>query len=390
MKRLLVIYEGASDGSLDELEGSTPLALARNNNASVLVGRGACGLLDWSSDDTPSRLEYKLATILGVAHEEARQLRRGPVEAAGTKAARGSWTYAYRGNFVPVDDGKVQETRVAGLTNEETDWLADVVRDVFKDKKISIEVLGDARVSVMFDQLSGRIESGSFPNLGADASMYLNAETPANSDRDAFMSNTAKMLPGLSINDVRVDLGENPASMIWLWGGGPPVEIGRPFLGAPLKAAMITNSPLAKGMAKLFGMDFHPLGNVWEETPNPQMIGAHELKKCIDEHELTIVYVEAPREGGAYGSAVEKVKGIDRVDIHVLGTMLKALDDLSDARVIIAALPEDGVQMEQTPMLLCGKGVSADKTYTWDEVTCGEGALGVIPAERCLTKLIGE
>jgi len=392
VKYVLVIYEGAADVPMDELEGETPLGLARNIHATSLVNRGIAGALEWPDSDSAGRLEYALATMLGVAPDEARALRRGPVEAAGTCLDPASWTYAYRGNFVPFDGRELKESRVSGLSLDETKWLADVVGESLAAKAISVEVIGDGRVVVVFDQLDGKIDPGEFPAVGL--AVDLNREDVGAeklSHREVVMKSVADLLAKQSINDVRLDLGENPANMIWLWGGGPPVEISRTFAGAPVvKAAMVTNSPLARGMARLCRMSCLELGDVWSDMAKPDVISAQMLGKCVDGHQLTVVYVESPVEGGSYGSPVEKVKSMDRLDIHVLGRVLEAVEQNQEVRVMVAALPAEGMHMELTPLLLSGSEVPPDASERWNENLCSEGAMGSVPADRGLTRLLGD
>jgi len=391
VKYILVIYEGAADVPTDELEGETPLGLARNVYATSLVNRGASGVLEWPDSDSAGRMEYALATVLGVSPDEARALRRGPVEAAGTHLDPAAWTYAYRGNYVPSDGLELKECRVSGLSFDETEWLTEVVGKSLVEKAIALEVIGSARVVMVFDQLMGKIDPGEFPSVGQ--TVDLNREDVGGeklSNREAVMKCTGELLAKQPINDVRLDLGENPANLIWLWGGGPPVAISRPLAGAPVKAAMVTNSSLAKGMARLCRMSCLELGDVWADVPKPDVISRQELSKCVDNHDLTVVYVESPAEGGSYGTPVEKVKAIDRLDIHVLGRVLEAAEHMQNVRVMLTALPAEGVHLEETPVLMSGSGVTADLSGRWNENLCKEGSLGHMPADRILTKLLGD
>ncbi|HMO98427.1 MAG TPA: hypothetical protein PKE26_04890 [Kiritimatiellia bacterium] len=387
MKYVLVIYEGAAQGPCDDLEGATPLELARNIHATALKARGQAGLLRWPERDAVTRTEQALAWLLGVAPEEARALRRGPLEAAGTAMDRSRWTYAYRGNFITTDGPEIRDNRVHGLSRDETAWLTQAVQEATQEEPVLFEVLGPGRVAVMFDRLDGVIDDGAFPRLGE----LEEPETAARSSaRSRVMAAAQSALARQSINDVRVDLGENPANCLWLWGGGPPVRLGRPFLGAPLRACMITNSPLARGLATLCGMSTEPLGDPWAEAAKPELITAEEIAARIAAHELTVIYVEAPNEGGTFDAPVDCVKSLDRLDIHVLARVVEAVERSGPVRLMVTALPAEGEFLGQTPVLLWGAGISGDEAARWDETHCGEGALGVTPAQRCLSRLIGE
>ncbi len=56
------------------------------------------------------------------------------------------------------------------------------------------------------------------------------------------------------INQVKVDLGENPASMIWLWGGGTKPRIGSFASKRGVRGAMISAVDLVKGIRGCLGL----------------------------------------------------------------------------------------------------------------------------------------
>ncbi|MGA1529263.1 MAG: hypothetical protein ACO398_00785 [Kiritimatiellia bacterium] len=387
MQRILIIYEGAADEPSDELEGATPLEIARSAYASRLMARGRGGLIDWTGENRADRLENALALLLGIMPEQARSLRRGPIEAAAVNVDPSSWTYAYRGNFVTADDTRILESRVASLSLDETSLLAKAVRESWDGPACHIEVTAPGAVAVTFDQIHGKLDAGNFPENGMTFDLD---DADGENQLMRFMCHSARVLEREAINHVRVDLGENPASILWLWGGGGPSTIGRPFIGAPLKAAMISNSPLATGMAQLCGMDHLPLGELWNDNPRPELIDRDALTNCIVNHELTVVYVEAPLELGAYDSPIDKVKGLDRIDVHVLGAVHDAIAAVPGARLTLVALPAEDRPLDVTPALVCGERVTGDSLHRWDEKSCTGGALGKIPAYRSLSLLLGD
>lgn len=389
MKHVLVIYEGAADEPRDELEGETPLGLARSVHATELKARGMSGRLEWPRHDPVTRMEHAVALVLGVARDEAAALRRGAVEAVATSVDRAAWTYAYRGNFVLLDGGMIRESRVAGLSLDETRLLAEAISEA-TELDVRLDVIGDARVAVMFDRIGGRIDAGTFPRVGLDMAEDVAEGGSDACDRQKFMQRSVDVLSGQPVNEVRVDLGENPASMLWLWGGGPPSSVTRPFSGAPVKAAMVSNGPLGRGIARLCGMDCLELGDVWADTVKPDLIEARSLARVVEGHDVTVIFVEAPFEGGSFGTPVEKVKALDRLDIHVLGRVCEAMGFVKEARMMVVALSEEGVPQATTPVLLCGAGVVADDTSRWDEASAAGGAIGDVAAERILTRLLGD
>lgn len=379
------MYEGAADAPCEELEGATPMELARSVRASSLAARGSTGLLRWPSDDAAKRSEQMLGLLLGIAPAEARLLRRGPVEAAGTAIDPSRWTYAYRGDFVTTDDHMIRENHVGGLSLDETVALASALMESHAAGLAGIEVTGPGRVSVMFNQLAGQIDPGTFPETGMRSDLAEGA-----SDRLILMRESARICNSHPVNEVRVDLGENPASMLWLWGGGALTAFGRPFIGAPVRAAMISNSPLARGMARLCGMQYFELGDPWTDEARPELMTTDALTSAINTHDLTVVFVEAPRAGGGYGTPIEKVKSLDKLDIHVLGRVLDAVDRVAEARTMLVATPAERSGPSRTPFVIAGAHVERSGATRWQESTDSVAGTVELDADRCLAQLLGD
>jgi 2,3-bisphosphoglycerate-independent phosphoglycerate mutase len=382
VKRVLVILEGAAGEPQPELEGATPLEVARGVNTSALATRGATGWLDWASLDLSGRTEEALAVLLGVPPAEARALRRGAVEAAAAVPPFAPWIYAFSGQFVTVDGDEVRDDRADGLSLDETRWLVDGLRTLPALTGTQWAVAASGRVLVALDSLSDAVDSGVPPVTGRSWS-------PAEpGDRTRLMRAAAAWLPGQTVNTVRLDLGENPANVLWLWGGGAPATISRAFIGAPVKAVMVTDSPLARGLAALARMPVQPLGGLWEATANPPVRDADGYAALLEKHELVIVYVEAPDGRGGYGAPVEKAKALDRIDLQVVARVAAATQRFPEHRIMVAALPAEGEAHPHTPVLLAGHRIDADPTVRWDETACTEGTLGSVAAHRAVSRVL--
>jgi 2,3-bisphosphoglycerate-independent phosphoglycerate mutase len=388
VKRVLVIYEGAAGEASDELEGTTPLALARSIHASALAARGVTGALFWGPETEADRTEAALAVLLGADPAAVKNLRRGPVEAAAVAGHATGWTYAYRGNLVATDGVEVRESRVGGLSLDETKWLGEALAAPLREAGAQVLVSDAGRLVVTLDRLTGAVDPGPFPEVG---SLLEPPHQRKPTDRQRLMARAAEVLATASLNDVRVDLGENPANGLWLWSGGPPVMVTKPWPNSVERPVLVTNSPLARGLAALWNTPVLPLGDVWAETGTPELIDAEELFQALLRHDLVVIYVEAPYEGGRFGGGVEQVKALDRLDIHLLGRVVEVVKRLGDQhRIMLAALPPAGVWMEHTPVVVAGDGIAPDPVTRWEEAGCMDGALGRVSARRCLAQIAGD
>lgn len=89
MKKILIVCEGIADIPLEELDGQTPLDVAGCVTADALAAVGRAGQLRGLGRGLVARSEVLCAMLLGVGRDEALNLYRGPVEAAGITESQG-------------------------------------------------------------------------------------------------------------------------------------------------------------------------------------------------------------------------------------------------------------------------------------------------------------
>lgn len=380
-----MVWEAAADRPSPELEGATPLALMRGVTISELAAAGAQGWVDWGKLDFPLRPESTLALMLGVQEDAARQAMRGPLEAvaAGAGDAMG---FAYRVNLVTHDGLSVRDNRAGRSTLEETGELLRSLQALSASAGVRWTMTGPARAVLTSPRREGDMMPGDPPRVGQTVSDE-DESYPAR-----WFRASAEALEGHPVNDVRVDLGDNPANRAWLWGGGTPADIRRAFLGAPVRARMVTNSVMAEGLAALCRMPVERLDGIWREAASPEAPDARQWSSWLEDSELLVVYVEAPRELGDYGGPLDKVKALDRLDMHLLRPVWDALRDRNEpTRLMLASAPGDGQDDDVNhPVLVWGRGVKPDEAARWDERTCGAGVLQGVQPSRMVARLTGD
>ena len=133
------------------------------------------------------------------------------------------------------------------------------------------------------------------------------------------------------LNDERQDTGQKPANCLWLWGQGRPVLW--PSLSERLKTSgvVVSQSDVHRGlgiMAGLEAVDGTRLAG--GDLRTQAAVVLEELKK----KDFAYVHVELPDEV-VYGSDVAaKVKGIEAVDLELVGPLLEGLARLGAHRIV--------------------------------------------------------
>jgi 2,3-bisphosphoglycerate-independent phosphoglycerate mutase len=144
-----------------------------------------------------------------------------------------------------------------------------------------------------------------------------------------------EILEAHPINDVRRDLGENPATSIWLWGQGRPPSLPTFSDLFGIRGATIAAVDLIRGLARCMGMSVIDVpGATGYLDTNYAGKGAAALR-ALDEYDLVVVHVESPDEAGHLGDAAEKVNAIEQVDRHVVAPLLDRLRGLERWRIAV-------------------------------------------------------
>ena len=391
MKTAMVIFEAAADRASPALDDRTPLQMARCSLATGAAVTGCGGLIVPARADDDNRQEMRLAQYMGVPAAEARRIRRGPLEALGAGIPLEAGRWVFRADFVTLDRTVLSEGAVPRLSMEETETLAATVRAHWDPAEVSLKAIKPGRVVAQCRMEKGA-EPWSMSPFAAEGGDYRDvlARNRGYAFVRDFLIRSYDALKNHSVNEVRVDLGENPANALWLWGGGPAdghVEAGRP------KGAMATQSGMARGLAELLGMPVVDLVDPWSEVAGrraPFRISG--LLEALREHDHLTVYIEAPHGGGRYGTAVDKVWALELLDHTVLGPILSLLEAHRPFRILLstdgAVWTKNGRAIpDPVPFVVSGEGIEPDGVGHWDEQACAAGALGRIRVDELMDVL---
>ena len=392
MKSLLLVYENAAAGPMKALDGRTPLQVARCPAATRMASEGLCGVLRRPPFGEGPRAEALLAALLGVPRTDAWRLARGPLEASAVAADWPAGNFAYRADLVTLDQGVMRDAYLARITRSETERLVNAIQPEVESLGVRIITVGAGHAAVLLRQDDTRLDIGLAPWLvqGIDEAPRL--EGRHGKLLREVLERAGAVLARQAINDVRVDLGENPASDIWLWGGGPPVELLEKFGGRPLQGVMLTQSAMARGLAVSLGLAVEELPHPWQVAESKAVVEAGHLARLFQQFDLVVVYVEAPPEL-MDGAAAERVRLLERMDLQLTGPLLDAVKRVKHRRFVLTSVPAAaGTTSRRWPPLpvsVWGAHVTADRVVRWDEVACAEGDLNKVEPMDVFGRLVG-
>jgi 2,3-bisphosphoglycerate-independent phosphoglycerate mutase len=130
-----------------------------------------------------------------------------------------------------------------------------------------------------------------------------------------------------------------------------------------LKGVAITAVDLVRGLAKLVGFDLIEVpGATGFFDTNYEGKGAAAIE-ALDTYDLVFIHVEAPDEAAHQGNALMKMKAIEKIDKHVVGPVLAALEKHENWRILV--LPDHPTPVrngahsaDPVPFAMAGTGMT--------------------------------
>jgi 2,3-bisphosphoglycerate-independent phosphoglycerate mutase len=384
MKCALILPDGAADEPIPDLDGQTALQAARTPNMDWIATNGRVGLVQTVPKGYTPGSDVATLSVVGY-NVEKYYTGRAPLEAVAQRISLPPEGLVFRCNLVTISDGRMEDFSAGHIKQAEAERLIADLQANLGDDNITFHTGVSYRHLVTFQNAEGIKVTCTPPHdiPGQSVAGYL--PSGKGSDRvRALMERSREVLEPHEVNQVRRDLGENPATSIWLWGQGPMPRLANFKEQYGVRGAAITAVDLIRGIALSVG---------WKVIPVPGATGFLDTNyrgkgeyavNALDEFDLIVVHVEAPDEAGHLGDAAEKVKAIEQVDEHVVGPLLEKLQQSDDWRVL--CVPDHPTPVgkkthtsDPPPFCMAGKGVVADRATEFHEVAAAQTGLRIDP-----------
>ena len=145
----------------------------------------------------------------------------------------------------------------------------------------------------------------------------------------SLIEEAASLLESHAINRVRIDLGENPANIIWLWGPADDQPCQTFAHRTGLSGAITSNSFPMRGLAHALGLDWKEAPASLEERAFARIMKV--VAELIERHDLVYVHL---RIGS--GDPVERLCAMERIDQLLLKPLTERLPSLGPWRLLAA------------------------------------------------------
>ena len=408
MKYLILVGDGMGDYPIESLGNKTPLEYAQTPNMDFLAKNGKLGLVRTIPEGLSPASDVANLAIFGY-DPKVYYSGRGPFEAANLGVALKDDEVVFRCNLITAGTAWAMGSPTTAL------WSADKLID-YSAGHISTK---EAKVLIEFlDEKLGSPELKFYPGVsyrhlavvkakgltarcvpphditGREFKKYL----PKGPDAQflvSLMRESAKILAEHEVNQVRIDLKENPANMIWLWGQGkrPSLVSFKDKYG--ISGSVISAVDLIKGIGRIAGLEVLNVPGATGYYDTNYRGKAEAAVAALKTKDLVYLHVEAPDEASHNGNMQEKILAIERFDQLVVGTILEALKKNGDFRILL--LPDHATPLalrthtaDSVCFAMYGKGISACGLEGFNEAEAKKSGIFLDQPHILMDRLIKE
>jgi 2,3-bisphosphoglycerate-independent phosphoglycerate mutase len=386
VKYAILVGDGMSDYPIPEMGNKTPLEVAKIPNMNEITKKGMTGLVKTVPRGMKPASDIANLSILGY-DPKVYYTGRGPLEAANIGVEVLDQEIAFRCNLVTANNDIMADYSAGHISEKESTILMRFINERLGADRIKFYHGKSYRnLAIMKmrsrEDLNDLMQTKCTPPhdiTGKSISRHLPKGKGAG-PLIKLMEESRPLLEKHEINKVRVDLKENPANMIWLWGQGtnPNMPSFKGIFG--LDGSVISAVDLVNGIGKLIGLELVAVpGATGYYDTNYKGKGEYAVN-TLRKKDFIFVHVEAPDEAGHNGDVRAKITAIENFDKYVVGPVWKFLKETPDYRVMVLSDHATPVSVrthvsDPAPFAMAGNGVSHNGFDTFSENNARAGKI---------------
>lgn len=389
MKYALILPDGAADEPVAEFGGKTPLMAALKPHMDWIALNGRQGTVRTVPEGFLPASD--VATLSVVGYDPRKYYTgRAPIEAAARRLHVGPNDIVYRCNLVTIVDGRMEDFTAGHIRQQEAERLIADLNAKLGDDRVSFHAgVGYRHLMVLRDAAGTRVEATPPHDIPGEAVSRHLPRGKGSDEIRVLMERSQELLAQHDVNLVRRELGENPATSIWLWGQGPMPKLDRFKDRFGLRGVGIGAVDLFRGVAVCMGWSLVDVPGATGFIDTNYRGKGEAAVAALDEYDIVAVHVEAPDEAGHMGDWAEKVAAIERVDEYVVGPVLAKLKTFDEWRVLVA--PDHPTPVgkkthtaDPPPFCMAGTHVRSVQHLPFDEASARESDLRVDPGHELM------
>jgi len=398
MKYIILVPDGMADVPVDELNGRTCMEAANIPNMDMVARKGKVGTVKNVPRGMQPASDVANLSILGYDPRKY-YCGRGPFEAANLNVALDKNNVAFRFNTITVSENKMADYSAGHISTAEVKLLVDVLNEELGDERYSFYA-GCSYRNLLKVTCSSPEEADMLSDVQCSPphdilDKPLKKFMPKNDELTALMERSRELFKNHDVNKVRVDLGQNPADMIWLWGQGkkPDMPVFKDAYG--ITGGIISAVDLIKGIGKILELEVVDVPGATGYYDTNYEGKADAALEVLKHKDLVFVHVEAPDEAGHNGDILAKINAIENFDSKIVGKIVRALTGRESFRILL--LPDHPTPVykrthtiDPVPFAVAGDGITADEVAVFSENSAKAGSLNIKNGHELMGLLLGD
>lgn len=397
MKYIVLVGDGMADRPLKDLDGKTPLEIARIPNMDHVAKEGTVGCALTIPENLSPASDVANMALLG--YDPVKYYTgRGPLEAANMGIDLGKNEIAFRCNLVTVAEDKMADYSAGHISNKEANTLIKFIHKKLGSEAIRfysgvsyrhLAVVNYSKIGLKKDDLIKTLCTPPHDILDRPIARYLPNGAGSGFLTD-LMLKSKEILSAHDINKVRLDLKENPANMIWLWGQGRRPDMPSFFDKFNLHGSIISAVDLIKGIGKIIGLDPIDVPGATGYYDTDYYAKAKYALESLKKKNFIFVHVEAADEAGHNGDIRAKITAIENFDKLVVGTILDSFKK-SKKEFKLLVLPDHATPImvrthtrDPIPFAMYGEGIGKDDISSFSEPSIRNSKLFIDKGHKIL------
>ena len=391
MKHIIILGDGMADHAVARLGGKTLLQYADTPYMNRLACEGRTGRLMTIPDGFLPGSEVANTAILGYDLNKVYE-GRGPLEAASIGYDMQPDDLALRCNIIELENGRIKNHHGGHLKTEEGDVLIKYLNDKLGNDRIRF-ITGIQYRHLLI------IKGGNKHIVCAPPHDHPNEEwrpllvKPEEgwTDRHDGDRMTAQETADL-INDLIL----HSQNSIWPWSGGyrPSMKTLQELFPQIHSGSCISAVDLIRGIGHYAGLDVVKVPGATGLSDTNYEGKAQAAIDALRHQDFVFLHLEASDEAGHDGDLELKLRTIDYLDRRIVKPIFEEVSTWNEP-VCIAVLPDHPTPVEirthvkePVPFLIWYRGIEPDNVQTYDEVSCVEGAYGMLHLNEFMEKFM--
>jgi len=380
LKYLILVGDGMADFPIPELDGKTPLEVARTPAMDEVAQRGIVGLFCPIPEGMPPGSDIGNLSLFGF-NPRTCFTGRAPLEAARQGIRLTSSQVAFRCNIVSLQDGKMHDFTSGHIPTEDASLL---IKDIGKELEKEYPVRFYPGVSYRHLAVINANSTYSVEDLeqtnctpphditGQAWENYMPCGAAEKLIRSIMLS-SQKLLPQHTVAKERVKQGKPEPNLFWLWGQGRTPQIQSYQEKFNLNGVVISAVDLVKGIGISAGLESIdvPGATGWIDTNYQGKI--ETALSALARVDFALVHVEAPDESAHQGDLKLKIKAIEDFDEKIVRPALEFIKQSNEnIRLFVApdhvtALSTRTHAQGAVPFAMCGTDIEVSGITEYHE-----------------------